>query len=204
MPLIIFLHFDAQAAFAERCGSSSKISGLELRVSGPNIVLLTSPNAKGEKIINQKATKVLKSTQYLTIDNSVTVIEECIQGEWSKISVKEPNWLRETHIGWVPSSSLRKPKITKKGENYFVDADFSWNNRTLPYKKIIITGVNKIHRENLKCGSIDPSSADISSTKGSSSDPVFYVTCGSGIEVFNEFFSKSDIEKGKKLSMSKK
>jgi len=76
----------------------------------------------------------------------------------------------------------------------FTESDFYWDKNILPYKEIIITGVNKVHRENSRCKIIDPSSAYISSSKGTTSNPVFFVTCGKGAEVFNAFFSKSDVE----------
>lgn len=85
------------------------------------------------------------------------------------------------------------------GIEVFSEADFMFDNKTLPYKKIIISGVNKIHRENSKCKNIDTSSAYISGSKGTKLNPVFYVTCGKGFKAFNVFFSKSDVEKDKKF-----
>jgi len=73
-----------------------------------------------------------------------------------------------------------EPKVLSEGDFYF-------DKKTLPYKTVIIAGVNKVHRENSRCKEIDPSSAYISSSKGTVSDPVFYVTCGSGANVFNAF-----------------
>lgn len=70
---------------------------------------------------------------------------------------------------------------------------FYWDDKTEPYKEIIVQGVNHVYQNNSRCQSIDPSSAYISSSKGSKSDPVFYVTCSRGAETFNIFFSKSDV-----------
>ena len=89
------------------------------------------------------------------------------------------------------------------GAKVFTETDFYFGKKTLPYKNIIIAGVNKVHRENARCKKIDPSSAYISSSKGTPSNPVFFVTCGSGSNVFNVFFSKSDIEADLKLSTTK-
>ncbi len=200
---IVALHAEAQAASPEPCGSASTKSGQTLRVNGADVVLRSAPNAKSEKLINQKATQILKTTQYLTIDNTVTVVEECTQSEWSRVGVKEPDWLQNSHIGWVQSSSLRGQKKDSGGIVEFTEADFVWDKKTSPHKKTIVAGVNKVHRENSRCKTIDPGSAYISSSKGSPSDPVFYVTCGTGGSVFNAFFSKSEVEKGTTLAAAK-
>ena len=75
-----------------------------------------------------------------------------------------------------------------------VESDFYWDAATEPHKDIIIRGVNMVHRDNTRCRTIDASSAYISSSRGSTSNPVFFVTCGSGANAFNVFFSKSDVE----------
>ncbi|MEO8418643.1 MAG: hypothetical protein ABI475_07965, partial [Methylophilaceae bacterium] len=160
---IVLLHSEAQATSAEPCGASSTKSGQALRVSGSDVVLRSAPSAKSEKLINQKATQILKTIQYLTIDNTVTVIEECIQGEWSRVRVREPDWLQNSHIGWVQSSSLRGEKKDSSGHVEFTEADFVWDKKTTPHKKVIIAGVNKVHQENSRCKTIDPGSAYISS-----------------------------------------
>lgn len=54
----------------------------------------------------------------------------------------------------------------------------------------------RIHKENDRCKDIDPSSAYLSSGKGTKSNPVFYVTCGKAAGAFNVFFSKSDVDAG--------
>ena len=63
--------------------------------------------------------------------------------------------------------------------------------------------MNKIHRENSRCKNIDTSSAYISSSKGTKSNPVFYVTCGKSPKVFNVFFSKSDVDADKVFKAKK-
>jgi hypothetical protein len=200
---IVTLNGEAQAASPEPCGSASTKSGQTLRVNGSDVVLRSAPNAKSEKLINQKATQILKTIQYLTIDNTVTVVEECTQGEWSRVRVIEPDWLQSSHIGWVQSSSLRGQKKDAGGIVEFTEADFVWDKKTSPHKKTIVAGVNKVHRENSRCKTIDPGTAYISSSKGTPSDPVFYVTCGTGAGVFNAFFSKSEVEKGTTLAAAK-
>lgn len=175
-------------------------------MNGSGISVHAEPNSKSKKLINQKATQLLKSTQYITIDHTVTVVEECKQQGWSKVRVTEPDWLRDSHIGWVPSTVLRGQKTDSGRKIEFTEADFGWDKNTRPHKKTIVAGVNKVYRENSRCKTINPSSAYISSSKGSPSDPVFYVTCGSGataFNAFNAFFSKSEVENGIALGAAK-
>lgn len=193
----------AFAASAQPCGPESAKSGQTLKVNGSDVVLRAGPGTKSEKLINQKATQILKTTQYLTIDNTVTVLEECSQAGWSRVRVTEPDWLRASHVGWVPSTALRGQKKDSSGQVVFTEADFIWDKKITPYKKIIVAGVNKVHKENSRCKTIDPGSAYISSSKGTPSDPVFFVTCGTGANAFNAFFSKSEVGRGATLAAAK-
>ena len=202
--LVIFgLPATSFAANIQSCGSSSIKTGKTYKISGSGINVRKGPGTNFSKIVNQKATSILKTTQYITIDNSVTVYEECSQGTWSKIRVTDPDWLSQSHRGWVASKFLRGKKIDSSGAEVFSEADFSFDKKTRPYKNIIIAGVNKIHRENSRCKNIDPSSAYISGSKGTKSNHVFFVTCGKGYKVFNVFFSKSDVEKDKQFRAKK-
>lgn len=191
----------ANAESPVSCGSDSKKTGQELRVNGSGVVLRAAPSEKSAKLINKKATEIMKTTQYLQLDNTVTVHEECTQGTWSRVRVTEPDWLRDSHIGWVPSNSLRRPAADRAGTMQFTEADFYWSKETAPYKKTIVAGVNKVYRENGRCKKIDPGSVGVSSSKGTRSDPVFFVMCDDGKGgVFNAFFAKSDVEKGRTLA----
>jgi hypothetical protein len=80
----------------------------------------------------------------------------------------------------------------------FTEEDFYWDKKIAPYKRIIIAGVNKIHRGNSRCKDIDPMSAYLS-TQGTKTDPVFFVTCGEGANVSNVYFSTSEVEQGKEF-----
>lgn len=86
----------------------------------------------------------------------------------------------------------------------YAEADFYWTKDTTPWKAAIIKGVNKIHRENTRCANLDPGSADMSLSKGTKSNPVFYVTCQpAGESSFNVFFSKSDVEADKTFTAAR-
>lgn len=191
------------SANVQPCGGASNKTGKTYKINGTGIAVRSGPGTSYEKRINQKATSILKTTRYIEIDNSVTVYEECSQDGWSKIRVTEPDYLSQSHRGWVSSKVLRGKKLDSSGAEIFTEADFYFDKKTKPYKSIIIAGVNKVYRENSRCKEIDPSSAYISSSKGTPSNPVFYVTCGGGTSVFNAFFSKLDVEADSKLTAKK-
>lgn len=182
----------AHAETAAPCGPGSTATGKSYSVNGQNVLLLAAPKTGASKLVNEKATAIMHTTQYMAIDNSVTVNEQCTQGSWSRVQVIDPDFLHDTHIGWVPSTALRKPQVDASGQRVFTEADFQFDKSTLPYKKTIIDGVNRIHRENSRCGDIDPSSASLSSTS-TKAHPTFYVTCGKGTQVFNVFFTPQDV-----------
>lgn len=200
--VLLMASFLPYGAFAERiqsCTSAATKTGKTYKVNGSGVTVRQGPGENFGKIVNQKATDILKKTIYIKVDKSVTVYEECSEGEWSKIRVTDPSYLSESHRGWVESKYLRAKKTDLSGAEVFTEADFSFTDKTRPYKNIIIEGVNKVHREKSRCKKIDPSSAYISGSKGTKSNPVFFVTCGEGIKAFNVFFSKSDIEGGNKI-----
>ncbi|HEL3179386.1 MAG: hypothetical protein J0L89_08380 [Xanthomonadales bacterium] len=142
----------------------------------------------GERIVNEKATRVLGSTQYQTIDNSTKVQIQCLDGDWARVQITDPEWLKE-HSGWVLRSALAAP--LKPGEvREFTDADFDWDKHTQRDKTAIIKAVNRIHREDPRCKEhIYPSlvgrSADETKKRGK---PVYFVNCGTGAQTVNVYF----------------
>lgn len=194
--LWVILHqAHALAVTPQPCGADSIKSNKTLKVNESGAVLHSAPDQNSDKLINEKATQITKTVKFLNIDQTTTVLEECTQGVWSRVRVKEPTWLKDSHIGWVPSGSLRLQGKNSAGGVEFTEADFILDKNTRPYREIVIAGVNKLHRENPLCKIIDTASASISSSQGKPSNPVFFVTCGSGVKMQNVFFSKSDIEK---------
>ncbi|WP_130538158.1 SH3 domain-containing protein [Thiomicrorhabdus indica] len=90
------------------CDASTVITGKKYNVLGSGINVRKGPGASYEKIINQKATSIIKTTQYITIDDTTTVFEECTKEGWSWIHVTNPDWLKDSHRGWVASKFLDK------------------------------------------------------------------------------------------------
>nr|VFJ48389.1 MAG: hypothetical protein BECKDK2373B_GA0170837_102035 [Candidatus Kentron sp. DK] len=92
------------------CDTSTAITGKKYNVLGSGINVRKGPGASYEKIINQKATSILKTTQYISIDDTTTVFEECTKDGWSWIRVIDPDWPQDSHRGWVESKFLDKGK----------------------------------------------------------------------------------------------
>lgn len=76
-------------------------------IIGKNVVVRSGPGENFDKIINKKATEALGETNYCEVDNSFRIIIEETKGEWSKIKVLEPDWLSETHNGWIPTANIQ-------------------------------------------------------------------------------------------------
>lgn len=81
-------------------------------VTGTEIYIRTEPSKKAAKVINQKATDIIKKPQYASIDDTTTVFEECTKGMWSWVRVTTPDWLQDSHQGWVESKHLDKGELT--------------------------------------------------------------------------------------------
>lgn len=192
--LLMLVPICAEAASCEKGDATGK----EYRVRGSGIAVYKAPSTKAEKVLNQKATSILGSTQYVTIDSSTKVNEECRFESWSKVRVVDPDWLRDSHYGWVESKHLLGAQdFAKTG---FTEADFYWDDKTKPHKAVVVKGVNKIAKEDLRCrDKIDPGTASLSPSKSQPGKPVFFVTCGQGSQVVNVYFSEADLKDDKRF-----
>lgn len=77
----------------------SKVYGIE----GEDIPIRTGPGDKYDKIINEKATSAVRKTEYCQVDYSVKVEILEKKDKWTKIKVVEPDWLSNSHVGWIPA-----------------------------------------------------------------------------------------------------
>ncbi len=145
----------------------------------------------GERIINEKATAALGETHYQQVDYSQRLRRTCAQEGWTEIEVLTPEWLKGNR-GWVRADAIRVIENDDSDKRIFVEADFYWDDDTSRFKPQIVAIVNRITRENEKCGEIDPSTVALSSSRSKPGKPVFFVTCGTGASVFNVWFSPDD------------
>lgn len=67
--------------------------------------IFQSPNSK-EKVLNQKATKLLGETTYCKISRECVVKVLDTMDEWVNIQVIKPTWLSDSHKGWVKKSCI--------------------------------------------------------------------------------------------------
>ena len=185
---------NASGDIPQPCGEG----GLALRdvvaVTGEQ-ELFSSPKLDAPRIKNEKASKALGRAHYHQIDYSTTVRRLCAQSEWTEVQIVTPDWLTSVR-GWVPNSVLREIERSEDGTRKFVEADFFWDDDTSQFKPQIVAVVNRIARENRNCSTIDPSSVAKSPSRSKPNDPVFFVTCGTGTDVFNVWFKPADAEGG--------
>ncbi len=85
----------------------------------------------------------------------------------------------------------------------FTENDFRWDEDTYRHKSLIVKAVNKIHRENSKCLTIENAVFLDPDSEPTDANPKFFVMCGQTPDVFNVFFSKSDVENGRIFSAVK-
>ena len=88
------------------CEDGAQITGKQYNVIGSRINVRKGPGTEYERVVNQKSTDVTESIDYVQIDDSAMVLEECTKGGWSWIRVLEPDWLQDSHQGWVLSEYL--------------------------------------------------------------------------------------------------
>lgn len=86
--------------------------------------LLIKPSENTNKIVNEKYKAATGKIDYLQIDNSckVKVLEE--NAEWVKVQVVDPDWLSQTHIGWVKKDVIAFKEVTTKLPNLKENRDF--------------------------------------------------------------------------------
>lgn len=185
---------NTQSEIPAACGNG----GLALRdtvaVSGSHDIHVdASPSSP--LLRNEKASEILGRDYFHQIDNSTTVRRLCVQENWTEVQIQTPEWL--THVeGWVPSSVLREIERTDSGNRIYVEDDFSWDEDTSSYKQQITATINTIATENRHCSYLDTGTLSKSPTRSTPSDPVFFITCGTGADVFNVWFKPSDAEEG--------
>jgi len=91
---------------SSECTADTTITGVEYRPLRKSD-LYESRSLTGQKIINEKATKLLGEINYKSVDGSTRVIEECTVGGAAFVKVIDPVWLKENK-GWISESVLKK------------------------------------------------------------------------------------------------
>lgn len=181
----------ARSGFSEAVSrecAGANVTGVEYGVAGTRINVRKGPGISHERIVDRNAARTPGETRYVQIDDRVTVLEACRKGDWSFIQVVEPEWLSDSHQGWVASRFLRDPLPRTAGVQVFTEKDFVWDENTSPYKDTIIADVNRIRQENGRCEEIDPSSMAFSHSRSVPGKPVFSVVCRQGSQALRVWF----------------
>ncbi|WP_411035323.1 hypothetical protein [Shinella sp. BYT-45] len=153
-----------------------------------------APGENAGRVVNEKATSILKTTHYHRIDPSTSVEILGCEENWTEIRITEPSWLASVR-GWAPNEVLRDIERTADGARVYVENDVAWDGDTSRHKPEIVTMINKISREHAGCSSIDTGSLARSASRSKPGDPVFFVTCDPSGTPFNVWFRPGDVER---------
>ncbi|WP_049870130.1 hypothetical protein [Pseudomonas putida] len=128
------------------CTPDTVLSGVEFRPLRKS-ELYKSRELTGQKIVNEKATKLLGEVNYKSVDSSTRVVEECTYNGASFVRVIDPEWLVDDK-GWIPESALkgkRNPADKYEGliaeyllEGYSNDFFVGKNAKFKPFSKDIL------------------------------------------------------------------
>lgn len=89
------------------CNSGATITGKSYPVLQKSVLYKKTGNEM-TPIVNDTYKKKTGETDYLSVDSSVEIIEECVMGEFSYIRLTSPDYLVNTHKGWIKQTNLDK------------------------------------------------------------------------------------------------
>ena len=90
------------------CVAGSSKTGREFIPRQGDIPIFQGPGEDTGRIVNKKASEMLGRTHYVQIDESTTIYEECVNGQWSYIRLISPDYLRHSHKGWILSKFVNE------------------------------------------------------------------------------------------------
>lgn len=89
------------------CPADATITGVEYRPV--RAVELHATWELADKLINEKATKIMGRQHYQTADGSTKVFEKCVYNDSALVMLLEPEWLKGRE-GWAAEVSLKEKK----------------------------------------------------------------------------------------------
>ena len=188
---------DTATEAATTCGDNG-LALNDIVAARGQVDIRIAPDVNAARLRNEKASKALGEDHFHTLTAGSTVRRLCAQAEWTEFQVVTPEFLADI-TGWVPNENLEAIAKDAEGSRIFVEGDFYWDGDTSAFKPQIVAVVNRISRENVNCPDPDPQSV-AKSDRSSPTAPVFFVTCGSGMDVFNVWFSPDDADSEETLS----
>lgn len=82
------------------------------------VELRSGPGRQYKKVMNEESLKTLKSAYFVSIDSTVKFTQDEVNGDWSRITVVQPDSLTETHQGWMMTWRLtsKAPTVVKEAD----------------------------------------------------------------------------------------
>lgn len=65
------------------------------------IYLREGPSSTSSRLINFRASEILGSIEYKSVDTDMTAYVDCKRGDWYRVWVYRPEWLQRSHVGWL-------------------------------------------------------------------------------------------------------
>ena len=65
------------------------------------------PGIRYARRINRKASDMFGTTQYLSVDTSVTVRLIQVKDNWAEVQITQPDYLSASHRGWIPKECIQ-------------------------------------------------------------------------------------------------
>lgn len=102
--VLISIGVSADAVVCENDIKTGKVHA----VNASNINIRQGPGREFDRVVDEKASGKKGSRQYAKVSKGHIVRVNCQKGQWSQINVLAPDWLRQSHRGWVMSRFLSK------------------------------------------------------------------------------------------------
>ncbi|MBW6534706.1 MAG: zinc ribbon domain-containing protein [Mariniphaga sp.] len=93
--------------------SQNLVVGEIYKIEGTQIALRTGPGDNFDKLINEKFSNLINEIHYANVDGSTKIKLLNLKIGWAKVQVVEPEWLKETHIGWIPIKHVVEKQLNE-------------------------------------------------------------------------------------------
>jgi hypothetical protein len=179
-----------------RCDQGTPISG-RYYVTRLNVNFRKGPGTEYDRVVNAKATQVLGSTDYRTL-NPVMLLEGlCATEGWIQAKIVEAdgkpvNW----ESGWVARQFVTNSPSAEMTAGLIWGVE-GYDDLTAEEKAILKRAALKVLRDEPKCAKVIHGHRDTFKKGG------YYISCVSSVDAhnFNIFFSRQDLEAGAKIGI---
>lgn len=195
------------------CDSNSTITGKSYPVLWKSI-LYNKSNGVMTPIVNEKYKEMTGKIDYLSVDSSTKLVEECVDGDFSYIRVTAPDYFVDTHKGWIKQADLDKGQALENEYDRYISQIVKlkynpddWDELHLllgqDFEKVntLRYSAAKFIIDSKKCAYIDDSNVDVFNY-GTKDNLRFLVECRNGerIHIDEKTISqggtiKTDLEK---------